>query len=313
MHVPRLLSLFALCALVACASPQNATSRATPRPTSTPVAPTRANITAAVQMIFTHLTLASLKTLNRPLISQHFGKDTESMRNLEEYVGASDVTPRIDDIRGRSADVSVDYRLTSDNKTVFLFVRRDTLTFVHGHAGWMIDSMHASDKVLRALLLPNGMRDDVTDSRFDPSSGDVSFTDRGISIAWIPQKNGGWRINILSVPTAAPVAQAPPSPTAHAQFVPSSDIPIPSAVSTAAPRYAPVGGGGNEADCEDVDVQGVYGDGEILELGDGRKLRVSDADQAVSAVWVAPFEGMICDGGDKFINKDDNESVDLSP
>ena len=295
--------------LSGCASEHHPVSGPTAPPRPVAVQPTRASITAAVQTAFSHMTTASAKTL-WPVVANDFGKDSHSMQSMLEYMGASDVITHLDDIRGRTADVSVNYQLISDNKTKFLFTRRDTLTFVHGRAGWLMDSMRVSDKVLRAMIFPDGTRDDVTDSRFDPTTGNVTFTDRGMTIAWMPNyKSGGWKISILSTPTAAPVAQ-----TATLSPAPEAPAPPPAngAPAYVPPAYVPPAGGG-ESDCEDVSVQGVYADGEILELDDGRKLRVSDGDQAVSSVWVAPFDGMICDAGGTFINKDDNEKVDLSP
>jgi hypothetical protein len=64
--------------------------------------------------------------------------------------------------------------------------------------------------------------------------------------------------------------------------------------------------------CEEADVIGVYDEGKVLALDDGRHLRVADADTVTSSVWVAPFDGLICDDGGRFINKDDNEGVDLA-
>jgi hypothetical protein len=66
------------------------------------------------------------------------------------------------------------------------------------------------------------------------------------------------------------------------------------------------------ADCEEVSVNGVYDDGKVLALDDGRHLRVNDVDTVTSSLWIAPFDGLICESGDRFINKDDNEAVDLA-
>jgi hypothetical protein len=64
--------------------------------------------------------------------------------------------------------------------------------------------------------------------------------------------------------------------------------------------------------CESVSITDVFDDGAVLDLDDGRHLRVSDADTVTSSVWVAPFDALICNG-DRLINKDDNEAVDLVP
>lgn len=92
---------------------------------------------------------------------------------------------------------------------------------------------------------------------------------------------------------------------------PTSDINWGGAPAAPSSAQAPVAG----HDCEEVDVSAVYHDGEVLALTDGRYLRVSGADVETSQRWQAsvPFEGLICDAGDTFINKDDNESVDLQP
>jgi hypothetical protein len=66
------------------------------------------------------------------------------------------------------------------------------------------------------------------------------------------------------------------------------------------------------ADCEEVGVEGVYDDGKVLPLNDGRHVRVDDTDTVTSSLRIAPFDGLICGSGDRFINQGDNEGVDLA-
>ena len=103
---------------------------------------------------------------------------------------------------------------------------------------------------------------------------------------------------MAAAPTPQPVAPPDDASAAGSGYAP------------AAPPVAGYAPAAPEAACEAVGVNDIYHDGEVLELDDGRYLRVADYDTSTSSVWVAPFDALICDG-DKLINKDDNESVDL--
>jgi hypothetical protein len=50
----------------------------------------------------------------------------------------------------------------------------------------------------------------------------------------------------------------------------------------------------------------------VLAFDDGRHLRVDDTDTVTSSLPIAPFDGLICGSGDRFINQDGNEGVDLA-
>jgi len=262
----------------------------------TPVAPNRRDIESAVSSVISELRALKQgqRALSRPVTTATFFQNETLRRAFEEYANAESLVGRIDDIRGRVVDLSTSYELLSNQKSKLLFMRHDTWTFIHGWNGWLLDTMRVNDRVLTAFVLPNGQRVTIADSAYDATTGQVTFTNGGIRFAWRPQKDGGWQIYPLTTPEPS-VQWAPAVPQPAVQPLPLPRIPQ------------------ADAGCEEVSVTDVYDDGKILALDDGRHLRVADYDTSTSMTWVAPFDGLICDSGDRFIDKDDNEGVDLQP
>lgn len=266
--------------------------------TATPAIPSRMDITAAVDRAFSQMIAigsGNQKQLTAAIWDDALQNNTSYLPRLWEYSNVEGLTYNIDDVKGRTVDLTTNYDLQSDQHYRFFFTRRDTWTFIHGSAGWLVDTVRVRNRILTLVAYPDGRRDSVSDSAFDPATQRVIFNEAGLKFVWSPNEKGGWRVSLLTTPAPAAPATAPPAQ-------PADDQPVP----VVAP--APPGG-----DCETVGVNGVYDDGKVLALDDGRHLRVADYDTPTSSVWVAPFDGIICDSDDKFINKDDNESVDLQP
>ncbi len=213
-------------------------------------------------------------------------------RWLRDYGFIDHARAQISNVHGPNADYVVDYDYIGNNGKV-LWERTGTWSFVHGSRGWQLDGDSWSAIHIVGYVLKDGTQVSVQDRVFPdghhtfdlPGYGTYSFT---------PSKDG-WSVAFVAPPTPQPFAPVPESGYAPA---------------AAARQYYPAAA--PEADCEPVGVNNVYHDGEVLELDDGRYLRVADYDTPTSSVWVAPFDALICDG-DKVINKDDNESVDLQP
>jgi len=68
----------------------------------------------------------------------------------------------------------------------------------------------------------------------------------------------------------------------------------------------------DDAGCEEVTIEDIFDDGAIVELLDGRRLRVTAGDDVTASVWVAPVDALLCNDN-KLINKDDHESVEVEP
>lgn len=195
------------------------------------------------------------------------------------------------DVRARAADYTVDYDYVANTGVRLLWERRGTWTAQHGSQGWLLDGDSWNSVHITGLIYKDGTQVAVTDRVFPdghhtydlPSLGTYSFT----------ATNSSWQTQPVATPTPAMAEQ-------------------PAQLYNPPPAYAPPPGYTVPSmNCEDVSVSDIYDDGSILELDDGRRLHVADYDTPTSSVWVAPFDAMIC--GDRFVNKDDNDAVDLSP
>jgi hypothetical protein len=208
------------------------------------------------------------------------------------FISAPQVQVR--SVNGRTVAYSVDYLYKSQEGELH-WERSGSWLLNHGRAGWLLDR-DTWDSV-RLIGLRFGQSPQVfpvTDHAF--SDGHHEFGFAGMTVRF-DADNKRWGLKVISTPAPSP----PPA------FAPSGDD-GPSAPNQVSQAPA----ASSDASCEDVDVDGVYDDGAIIELMDGRRLRVSDVDTVTSSVWVAPFDGLVCDG-DHLINKDDNESVNLEP
>ena len=204
----------------------------------------------------------------------------------------------IDAVSGHTVSYTVDYDYLSSDGGRISWTRTGIWLFAHGALGWLLDRDDWKSIHITAWTLKDGTRYAATD-RVYPDGRHTFETPWGTE-EFVATATG-WRMDLMATPT--------PNPQSPVGLAPSQYQP-PARPTYIAPPYVPPAAG---TDCEDVSVTDVFSDGEILELDDGRHLRVADYDTSTSSVWVAPFDGLICDGGDKFINKDDNESVDLQP
>jgi hypothetical protein len=173
-------------------------------------APAAADLRRAVAAIFARRASGSVGS-TVPLSAALLGDNVMSRRFLE-IAGATDVRPRVADVRGRDVDLTIDYALVSDMKVKMLFTRRDTWTFARGSTGWLLDGVHVNDKVLEGIVYPDGSREKVADSRYDPASGSVTFSMRGARYVWTPAAQWTWKIAALSTPKPMPASIAPETP-----------------------------------------------------------------------------------------------------
>ena len=204
-------------------------------------------------------------------------------------------------VHGRTVSYSLDYSYRTDNGERLLWERAGRWTLNHGDRnGWVLDGDAWDSVHLIAISMPNDLGPtNVQDKVF--SDGRHEFDYQGQRYSFLAKANS-WSITAVSTPPPPPPAEANDgsndgSTSGDSQASAQTDV------APAAPAIA--------ADCEQVGVEDVFDDGKILSLDDGRHLSVADYDTATSSVWVAPFDGLICHG-DRFINKDDNEGVDLA-
>jgi len=272
------------------ANRDNVVSEATPLPSPIPAIPNRDELKTVVNAIFAR-NVAGPKSHARPLLSPAFIANKTMFGRFYEIAAANEVKPRIDDIHGRTVDLTIAYALIADNKSNLRFTRHDTWTFVHGSAGWLLDSMIVNDKVLQSLLFSDGTRQNVEDSHFDSASGTITFSIRGSPFAWIPQKNFGWKIANLSTPTPA---QA--TPPAGAVDVPGQTQPGPVYDVPSAPRRAYVPPD-PYSDCSTETIEEVSSDGAVVKLIDGRRYLVQESERYLTALWLAAEDVTLCDPG----------------
>jgi hypothetical protein len=302
------LALLASLVLVSCANDDNSQSQATPSASPTPA--------KADPNVLSGLVVRFYRDVNTPtptwsdlerILSWHFLKAHEKDWT-RAYGFMSDARVSVDSVRDRALDYTVDYTYVGSNKGKVTWERKGTWYFVHGgRIGWRLDGDDWKSIHITSVVEPDGKVYSVQDKVY--TDGRHTFDIEGATYAFVPANNG-WSVAVVATPTP------PPPPAGSVPYAPAPD-----ANQDTQPREPGYGAAANpsyvapapEADCEEVSVQGVYHDGEVLELDDGRYLRVSDVDTVTSEVWVAPFDGLICDGGDTLINKDENESVELQP
>ncbi len=208
---------------------------------------------------------------------------------------------QITGVDGRTVRYSLDYVYRADNGAKLFWERTGHWTLNHGvRSGWVLDGDAWDSVHLVAISMPNDADSThVQDKVF--SDGRHEFDYQGQRYSFLA-KGDGWGITPLSTP--------PPPPPVEANDG-SNDRSTSGYSQTPAQPYVAPAVPAITADCDQVSVEDVYDDGKILSLDDGRHLSVADYDTATSSVWVAPFDGLICHG-DRFINKDENEGVDLA-
>lgn len=224
-----------LCAVVAIVAWQGTIgSRRAPGPgaTSPPALMLRREVAAIFARTGTGASRADQMPLSPGLIA-----DKAMLRQFLDIAGAKDVRPQVDAVHGRTVDLTIRYALVSDTHVAMLFTRRDSWTFAHGNTGWLLDRIAVNDKVFDAIVYPDGARDAISDSRYDPATGSVSFAMHGGRYVWVPDERWGWKI--AAVTTAVPVATHSPmsTPVPSPSWVIAVTSPSPSA--TASPRPTP--------------------------------------------------------------------------
>jgi hypothetical protein len=209
---------------------------------------------------------------------------------------------QIREVRGRTVNYALDYVYLTAGDGKLFWERSGHWTLNHGaRSGWVLDSDSWESVHLVAISTPDHPdAESVQDKAY--SDGHHEFSYRGQTYSFLA-KEDGWHITALATPQTVP-AGGPYDSNGSYEASSSANQAVRSRPYTAVRPQAV------SADCESVGVEEVYDDGKILALGDGRHLRVADYDAAVSSVWVAPFDGLIC-SGDRFINKDDKEAVDI--
>jgi hypothetical protein len=209
-------------------------------------------------------------------------------------------SPRVQIQRVSRRDVSytADYAYKATDGSNVNWERSGTWRLNHGRSGWLLDRDTWSALHLVGFTASSaGPMIPVKDRSF--SDGHHEFDYQGLTYSFVATSKG-WSMKAL-VPTPPPGFLPESSNQEPGESAPSSGEDY------VAPYLAPPP---PEANCESVSVEDIYDDGKILALDDGRKLSVADYDTPTSSVWVAPFDGLIC-RGDRFINTDDHEGVDL--
>lgn len=222
---------------------------------------------------------------------------------VANYAFIQDPKVQIRDIHDRTVSYSLDYiYLTKGNGRLF-WERTGHWTLNHGaHSGWVLDNDVWDSVHLIGVAEPGQTNmTPVQDNVF--SDGRHEFTYEGQTLSFLANGNG-WHITPVSTPTPTVAHNSNAGAGSNGEFVPDNQ-------EVAGATYQPLPPSVASADCEEVGVEDIYDDGKILALDDGRHLSVADSDTVISSVWVAPFDGLICNE-DRFINKDENEAVDLA-
>ena len=222
---------------------------------------------------------------------------------MADYGFIKDPKVQIRDVRGLTVSYALDYVYLSTGDGKLFWERSGHWTLKHGaRSGWVLDSDSWDSVHLVAVSTPDHPDvESVQDKVY--RDGRHEFSYRGQTYSFLA-KGAAWHIAVLATRSPVPPAEVDNGSSSNAVSS-GEDQKAPAATYAAAPPPAA------STDCESVGVEGVYDDGKILDLDDGRHLSVADYDSAVSSVWVPPFDGLIC-SGDRFINKDDNEAVDLA-
>jgi hypothetical protein len=234
---------------------------------------------------------------------------------IADYAFICDPKVQIHSVIGRTVAYTLDYVYETQGAGKLYWERTGRWTFNHGaKSGWVLDRDVWDSVHLVGISTPKhpdivAVQDKVY------SDGRHEFTYQGEALSFLAQGDH-WHITAVATPTPTPMYDsnvAGESGGDRLTFTPEAAAAPDSDGQQSSTSYKIPPPLQSSADCEEVDVDGVYDDGKVLALDDGRHLRVDDTDTVTSNVWTAPFDGLICDDGDRFINKDDNEGVDLAP
>ena len=174
-------------------------SRVATMPAAATAVPGRAELRRIVGAMFARKGTGPVRGA-RMLLSPSFIDDHAALERFLDIAGAADVRPHVDRVRGRNVDLTIRYALVSDSKVKMVFTRWDTWTFARGNAGWLLDGIRVNGKTLDGLVYPDGTREKVTASRYDPATGRITFTIHGRGYAWLPDQQSGWNIVALVEP-----------------------------------------------------------------------------------------------------------------
>ncbi len=132
-------------------------SAAGPASLSSTAMPEAGDLGRVVAAILSPDATGSAREAGMPL-SPAFIADKVMFGRFLEVAGATGVRSRVVGVRGRDADLVISYALVSDAKVKLNFTRRDTWTFTHGDAGWLLDGIRVNDKAFTGLVYPGGSR-----------------------------------------------------------------------------------------------------------------------------------------------------------
>jgi hypothetical protein len=312
-----LLSLASLIAIVTVACEQSpdvkyaavsANPSAKPTPQPTPNADQAAGLVTRFYRDLDSGTKASIADL-ATIVSRDFIRNHHDDM-VVAYLDISDPKVQIRSISGSTVTYTLDYSYETNRNGKLLWERSGRWILNHGSkSGWILDNdKWTSAHLIAVSTAANPEAVAVHDIAF--ADGHHEFTYHGTSYSFTASRDN-WRVSAMATP--APIATAAPTTVEAAQTPVESSAAAGEASEVSAPSYVPPPPTSISSNCEEVSVEGVYDDGKILSLDDGRHLRLDDVDAVTSSVWVAPFDGLICGAGDRFINKDDNEGVDLAP
>lgn len=220
---------------------------------------------------------------------------------MADYGFISEPKVQIRAAQGDTVGYTLDYVYTTKGGGKLFWERSGHWTLNHGaRSGWVLDN-DAWDSVHLVAISTRDHPDAISVQDKVYSDGRHEFTYQGQPYSFLA-KGDSWHISALATPAPAATAEAYNGGSSDDSASGYQQTPV---VQSQAPPITA------SADCEEVSVEDIYDDGKILALDDGRHLSVADYDTVTSSVWVAPFDGLICNG-DRFINKDDNEAVDLA-
>jgi hypothetical protein len=225
----------------------------------------------------------------------------------KDYGYVSSPRVQVQKVAGRDVFYDMDYMYKGSSGRSLYWHRSGTWKLNHGRAGWLLDEdAWSSLHLVGFTTSPTSAMIPVKDRTF--GDGHHEFDYQGLTYTFTATGKGWSMTAIVPSPPPGFDPSEPDSNSAADENEGSGESARPSGGSYVAPYagapQAP------EARCQEVSVSDIYDDGKILDLDDGRKLAVADYDTPTSGVWVAPFDGLICNG-DRFINKDDHEAVDL--
>lgn len=218
---------------------------------------------------------------------------------IADYGFISDPKVQVQGVQENAVSYALNYSYATQGGSKLFWERNGHWTLNHGaRSGWVLDKDSWDTVHLVAVSTPDHP-DAISVHDKVYSDGRHEFLYQGQRYSFLA-RGDTWHITALATPE--------PTTTAVGYNDGSKTDPDPSYQQTSVTQTQPLPITPS-ADCEEVSVEDVYDDGKILALDDGRHLKVAEYDTPTSAVWVAPFDGLIC--GDRFIDKDDNEAVDL--